>query len=180
MALSYYASINLFANQMAKFYNSADTHFVSLKAPSGQASDVNFILPGADTADGAMLSDGSGNLTLGAIANVNVASSAAIAASKLAVLVASNTTINVSSNVTLTNRSVHFVDTSAARSLTLPAPNVGMFMVVKDSTGSCLTNNITLVRNGSEKIETVAASYVLNYSLGSWTIISDGTDWFLI
>lgn len=86
----------------------------------------------------------------------------------------------VNSNVTLTNKRIHFVDTSSARSLTLPSPSVGSFIVVKDSTGSCSTNNITILRAASEKIETVAASYVLNYDLGSWTFVSDGTDWFII
>lgn len=95
-------------------------------------------------------------------------------------IMAATSVVAVSSNVTLTNKALHYVNTSSARSLTLPAPSAGAFMVVKDSTGSCATNNITIVRAASEQIETVAASYVLNTDLGSWTFTSDGTNWFII
>jgi hypothetical protein len=88
--------------------------------------------------------------------------------------------VAVAGNVTLTNKAIHLVDTTAARSLTLPSPVSGACIILKDSTGSCATNNITLVRAASEKIETVAASYVLDTDLGSWTIVSNGTDWFII
>jgi hypothetical protein len=93
---------------------------------------------------------------------------------------ATTTVTAINSNVTLTDKAVHLVDTSAARSLTLPAPTATAYIVIKDATGTCQTNNITLVRAGSEKIETVAASYVLNTDLGSWTIVSNGTDWFIV
>ena len=86
----------------------------------------------------------------------------------------------VSTDVTLTNKRIHLVDTSAARSLTLPSPSAGAYIVVKDAIGSAQTNNITIVRAGSEEIETVAASFVLDTNLGSWTFVSDGTDWFII
>ncbi len=86
----------------------------------------------------------------------------------------------VSTNLTLTNKRIHLVDTTAARSLTLPSPSATSFIVVKDATGTCSTNNITIVRAASESIETVAASYVLDYDLGSWTFVSDGTNWFII
>lgn len=88
--------------------------------------------------------------------------------------------VSVSSNVTLTDGALHLVDTSSARTLTLPSPALTSFIVIKDSTGSCDTNNITLVRAGSEKIETVAASYTLDTALGAWTIASNGTDWFVV
>lgn len=88
--------------------------------------------------------------------------------------------VSVSTNVTLTDKAIHFVDTTAARSLTLPAPAVTRYIVIKDSTGTANANPITIVRAGSEKIETVAASYVLDTDLGSWTFVSDGTDWFIL
>lgn len=91
---------------------------------------------------------------------------------------AATSVVSVSSDVTLTNKAIHLVDTSTARSLTLPSPTSGAYIVIKDSTGSCATNNITIVRAGSEKIETVAASYVLNTDLVSVTLVSNGTDWF--
>ncbi len=88
--------------------------------------------------------------------------------------------VSVSSDVTLTNNAIHLVSTAAVRSLVLPAPNVNTCIMVKDISGLASTNPITIVRFGSEKIETVAASYVLSSSLGCWTFVSDGTDWFLI
>lgn len=99
---------------------------------------------------------------------------------QLNVKLAATSIVSVSSNVSLTNKAIHLVDTSGNRSLTLPAPSTTSFIVVKDSTGSAATHAITIVRNGSEKIETVAASYSLSTNLGSWTFISDGTDWFII
>lgn len=179
MALKFYTGISALTNSLLKLFNTADSHFVSLKAPAALGTDFALVLPGADVTSGALVSDGSGNLSIATIVNANVSASAAIAATKLAVL-AAGSIVSVSTNVTLTNQAVHLVDTSSARSLTLPAPSTSSFMVIKDSTGSALTNNITIVRAGSEKIETVAASYVLNYSLGSWTFISNGTDWFII
>lgn len=75
---------------------------------------------------------------------------------------------------------IFLVSTAAARTINLPAPSAGLRFVIKDSTGQAQTNNITVVRNGSEQIEGVAASKILQTNWGSWTIISDGTNWFLI
>jgi hypothetical protein len=86
----------------------------------------------------------------------------------------------INSDVTLTKNCVHLVDTSAARSLTLPTPALNMWITVKDKTGSAQTNNITIVRSGAEKIETVAASYTISTDLQSLTFVSDSTDWFIV
>jgi hypothetical protein len=87
----------------------------------------------------------------------------------------------VSGNITLEEGKYHLVDTSAARSLTLPAPaSTTRPIWIKDKTGSASTNPITLVRAASEKIETVAASFALDYDLGAWTLVNDGTDWFIL
>jgi hypothetical protein len=88
--------------------------------------------------------------------------------------------VSVSSNVTLTKNRVHLVDTTVARSLTLPTPVLNTWITVKDKTGSAQTNNITIVRAGSEKIETVAADYTMSTDLQSLTFVSDGTDWFVV
>lgn len=93
---------------------------------------------------------------------------------------AGNTVVNVSSNVTLTNKAIHFVDTSGARNLTLPAPSTSLYIVLKDSTGGAAVNNVTLIRPGAQKIETVAANYILDTTLFAITIVSNGTDYFLI
>lgn len=89
------------------------------------------------------------------------------------------TTLNVSSNITLVANTVHLVDTSAARSLALPAPVKDLTFVIKDSTGQASTNNITVTRFAAESIEGLAASKVFATDWGSWQFVSDGTNWFL-
>ncbi len=90
------------------------------------------------------------------------------------------TVVNVSSDVTLTNKAIHFIDTSSARNLTLPAPSTSLYIILKDSTGNADLQNVTLIRPGSQEIETVAASYVLDTILFAVTIISNGTDYFIM
>jgi len=96
---------------------------------------------------------------------------------------AGTTVATISSGTVLTSADANkilLVDTTASRSITLPTPASGLRFTIKDKTGSANTNNITLVRAGSEQIEGIAASKVLQTNWGSWTIISDGTNWFLI
>lgn len=151
-----------------------------IKAAAGIA--VNKLA--ALTASRAVVSDGSGFIAAAAatttteVGYLNGVTSAI--QTQLDAKLCATSVAAVSTDLTLTNKRIHFVDTSSARSLTLPSPSTGSFIVIKDKTGSANTNNITLVRAASEKIETVAASYVLDINLGSWTIVSDGTDWFII
>ncbi len=81
---------------------------------------------------------------------------------------------------TTTKDMIILVSTAAARNITLPAPVNGRTFIIKDKTGSAETNNITLIRNGSEQIEGIAASRVLKTNWGVWTITTDGTDWFFL
>lgn len=56
----------------------------------------------------------------------------------------------VSSNITMAANYNYFVDTSSARTLTLPAsPSLGDTIAIYDATGSAETNNITVARNGN-------------------------------
>lgn len=96
-----------------------------------------------------------------------------------ATVLAANQILTITSSTTLTNKTIHYVTTTSPVSLQLPTPSANTYIVIKDATGGAETNPITLVRFGSEKIETVAASFSLNYSLGSWAITSNGTDWFI-
>lgn len=92
------------------------------------------------------------------------------------------TTRAVSGNITIDTTTTDFilhVDTAAARSITLPAPTDGRVLIIKDKTGSAATNNITIVRHASEKIEGVAASYVIDTDWGWVQLTSDGTDWYV-
>jgi hypothetical protein len=88
------------------------------------------------------------------------------------------TIVNVSSDVTLTNKALHFVDTSAGRTLTLPAPSTNLFIIVKDSTGGALANNITI--NPASGTIDGAGSYAIALNYGSVTIASNGTNYFTI
>lgn len=80
----------------------------------------------------------------------------------------------------LSTDNVIFCDTSGgAFTLTLPTPANGMIFRIIDSTGNFGTNNLTLARHASEKIEGVAASKVYQTSWGAMTVVSNGTDWFV-
>jgi len=57
----------------------------------------------------------------------------------------------VSSNVTAQANYNYFVDTTAARTITLPAsPALGDTIAIWDASGSAATNNITVARNGNK------------------------------
>ena len=71
---------------------------------------------------------------------------------------------------------------SSTVNITLSDPSnmQGRILIFKDIAGNAATNNITLVRYGSEKIEGVAASYVLNTNFAKLTLTTDGVDWYII
>ena len=74
-----------------------------------------------------------------------------------------------------------FCNQSAPINVTLPNPSTaGRTVNIKDISNNANTNNITIVRFGSEEIESVAASYVLNVNLDSVTLTSDGTNWWIV
>lgn len=70
--------------------------------------------------------------------------------------------------------------TSNAITITLPDPTTSRrWIQFKDVTGNLSTNNLTVARFSSEKIDNVAASKVFATNYGSWTFQSDGTNWWL-
>jgi hypothetical protein len=76
---------------------------------------------------------------------------------------------------------VILVDTSSLSiSVTLPVPESGRRVVVKDSKGFAATRNISILRFGVEKIEGLAATKLITANWGSVTLDSDGTDWFIV
>ena len=88
---------------------------------------------------------------------------------------------SLAGNLTLSSTYyVVFVDTTAARNITLPAPVNGTTFILKDISGLAETNNISLIRYSTEKIEGVAATRLLTTNWGIWTICSDGTNWYLL
>lgn len=86
----------------------------------------------------------------------------------------------ISGNTSGVSGTTYLCDTSgAAFNLTLPTPVSGAFVIIKDKTGSFGTNNLTVLRNGTEKIEGLAASKIFQTNWGSWSLFSDGTDWYI-
>ena len=68
----------------------------------------------------------------------------------------------VSSNITLVSGYKYFVDTTSARTLTLPSiPSVGDEIQIYDASNNALTNNITVLPNGN-KINGVVDSLLID------------------
>jgi hypothetical protein len=83
--------------------------------------------------------------------------------------------IAVSSNITLESGNKYFVDTSAARTLTLPAtPSLGDEIQIFDASGTAGTNNIT-VANNSEKIDGILESILIDIDGSSITFVYTGS-----
>lgn len=86
---------------------------------------------------------------------------------------------NLTVDTTTSDYLIYVTTSSGAISITLPTPVNGRILLIKDISGQAATNNITLVRNGSEKIEGLAANKILQTNWGSWTFSTNGTDWFM-
>jgi hypothetical protein len=72
------------------------------------------------------------------------------------------TSSTVSSNITMAANNNYFVNTSAARTLTLPASaSVGDTIAIYDAYGSAATNNITISRN-SHKINGLTEDAIID------------------
>jgi hypothetical protein len=81
----------------------------------------------------------------------------------------------ISANTTLVAGRRYFVDTTAARTLTLPAsPTLGQEVVVVDATGTAATNNITILRNGG-KINGLTEDAILDVNQGTSTFTYTGS-----
>lgn len=80
-----------------------------------------------------------------------------------------------------TDRIILCDTTGGAFTVTLPAPAsmTGIILRIIDSGGAFNTNNLTLARNASEQIEGLAASKVLQTDWGWFSIVSNGTNWFV-
>lgn len=80
----------------------------------------------------------------------------------------------VSSNITMAANNNYFVNTSAARTLTLPAsPTLGDTIVIYDASGTAATNNITIARNGSN-INGVADNAIIDVNQSSSLFVYTG------
>lgn len=73
------------------------------------------------------------------------------------------------------------VDTSTiAITVTLPPPQAGRFVSVKDKNGTAVTHNITINHNGTEHIDTAFTSATINTNYGCMQFVSNGTDWYRV
>ena len=85
------------------------------------------------------------------------------------------TSTSVNSNITLSSNNRYLVDTSAARTLTLPAsPSVGDEIQIFDATGTAFSNNITLNSN-SGKINGSVQNALVDIDGGRTTIVYTGS-----
>lgn len=93
------------------------------------------------------------------------------------------TTRTITANLTVDTTTTDYIilcKNSGAITVTLPTPTNGRILIIKDINGAANTNNITIARHASEKIENIAASYILQTNFGSITLTSDGTNWWMI
>lgn len=161
--------------------------------PAASTALMNFTAAGTFT-DSSMPTDinfsttPTGSVTAVQVAQISHTGATTLGASASAAIHQINgglnvTTRTITANLTIdttTSDYIIFCNQSGAITLTLPAPTNGRMLVIKDSSGTAATNNITLAQHASEKIEGLAASKILQTNFGSWTFTSDGTDWWMI
>lgn len=81
----------------------------------------------------------------------------------------------ISANTTLVAGRRYFVDTTAARTLTLPAsPTLGQEIVIFDASGTAATNNVTINSN-SGKINGTVQNAVLDVNGGAMAFTYTGS-----
>lgn len=150
-------------------------------SPVTTAGTLAITLSGTPTNGQILVGNTSGNVL--ALANLTAGTGITVTNGASSITLATNGTTTQSTktgNYTMsTNDSIIYVDMSSAFAIQLPDPaTIRMYRIV-DTTGSMSTNNLTLVRFGSEKIENVAASRVFQTDYGGWNISPDGTNWFV-
>ncbi len=69
---------------------------------------------------------------------------------------------------------------TATTTVTLPSPAAQAIVVIKDKDGNAGINNITINESGGGDTIDGAASLVIGSDWGSTTLVSDGTDWFIL
>lgn len=88
------------------------------------------------------------------------------------------TTVNTSPYDVLSTDMNLMVDTTAARTVNLPAnPSLGDAYRIKDSTGTAATNNITIQGNGHD-IEN-SSSNTISTNFGRVAVVYNGTQWVI-
>lgn len=72
--------------------------------------------------------------------------------------------------------------TAAARTITLPNSGIsaGHTYVIKDESGACATNNISVTVTGGTKTIDGVTTYTMNVNYGSITVYYNGTNYFIV
>lgn len=87
------------------------------------------------------------------------------------------TNSSINTNITLVAGTRYFVDTTAARTLTLPAaPNVGDEIQVYDASGTAATYNIT-INNNALKINGSAQTAIIDVNGGAASLVYTGSSY---
>ena len=84
-------------------------------------------------------------------------------------------------NFTAANGKLYTVSPAGATlNVQLPAPAANFHCIIKDLSGDMDTKTTTIVRNGVELIDGIAANITLTSEYESISLFSDGTNWFRI
>lgn len=93
---------------------------------------------------------------------------------------AAPTVTSTSGTFTASANTIYLIDTSGGTAtVTLPSAVSGATIYLKDSSGDANTNNITVNTPGAETIDG-AASLTMDSDFEQKTLVSDGTDWFIL
>jgi len=152
-----------------------------LDADINSSAGIAYSKLAALTASRALVSDGSGVVSVSAVTGTELGYVSGVTSSIQTQLnnKLGYSTQAISSSGPISSGITYLVDTSGgALSFTLPAPAANIYVIVKDI-GNAETNSITVNKNSSETIDG-AASYVISSNYGSATFVSDGTNWFII
>jgi hypothetical protein len=93
----------------------------------------------------------------------------------LSSIVVSWSSLAVSSNITLEKNYKYFIDTSSARTLTLPSsPSLGDEIYIFDASNNALTNNITVLPN-TNKVQGSVQSLIIDSNSASVYLVYTGS-----
>lgn len=128
---------------------------------------TNYTLSTLTAGSGISITNGAGSITLATSGQTNF------------------TTKSANYTIVTTDRIIYVNSSGGAFNLTLPDPTTvststtTQTFTIIDIGGTLNTNNVTLVRFGSEKIEGLAASKLLQTNWGAYRITTNNVDWFI-